>query len=93
MTTTDRFSKQSASLDSPFYNGFAFAANSTNTFTILPRAIYVGGTGNIAFLPAGYNGESPATITLVGVPAGTVLNIRTALVYANSTVTNLVALY
>ena len=63
--------------------------DSTNLADVA-KALYVGGAGNVAILAAG----DSAAVTLVGVPAGTVLPIQTTRVNStNTTATNIVALY
>ncbi len=70
----------------------AIAANitphDTNTLTYASRALYIGGTGNVTVV---MNGVS---VLFTGLPAGTILPIRTDKVMATgTTATSLVALY
>ena len=61
----------------------------TVNFTELPKAIYVGGAGDLVLRLAG----EAADITLAAVPAGTLLPLRVSHVRATSSATLLVALY
>lgn len=54
-----------------------------------PRALWVGGAGNVSVLAAG--DKDP--VTLVGVEAGTVLDIKARKVTAATTATDIVAMY
>lgn len=54
------------------------------------RALYVGGGGDVALRAVN---SSTTTVTLVGVPSGTILPIRVTRVMAATTATNIVALY
>ena len=53
------------------------------------RAVYVGGTGNLAVLMANQNNP----VTFMAVPVGSVLPIRVKRVLASSTTTLMLALY
>lgn len=75
-------------------SALAITPHDTNALTQVdgdyPRAIYVGGAGNIALRLYG----DTADVTLTAVPVGTVLNLRASHVRSTSTTaTNLVALY
>ncbi len=60
----------------------------TNTLEYYSRALYIGGTGNVTVV---MNGVS---VLFTGLPAGTILPIRTDKVMATgTTATSLVALY
>jgi hypothetical protein len=54
------------------------------------RALYVGGGGDVALRAVN---SSETTVTLVGVPTGTILPIRVTRVMAATTATSIVALY
>lgn len=54
------------------------------------RALYVGGSGNVAVMLE----QNTAAVTLVAVPAGTILPVRANKVMStNTSATNIVALY
>lgn len=56
----------------------------------LVRGIWVGGAGDVAIIAS----EDSAAVTIVGVPAGTLLPIRARRVMStNTTATSIVALY
>lgn len=62
--------------------------DSTN-FTELPKAIYVGGTGDIVAV-----GSDDATATFKAIPVGTILPIRPKRINStNTTATLMIALY
>ena len=67
----------------------AVTPHDTTNFTHIPRAIYVGTTGNVAAV------DSDGTaVTFVGVPAGAFLPIRpTRINNTNTTASDIVALY
>lgn len=65
-------------------SGYAITPSDTTTFDY--DYIYVGGTGNVAV-----KFRDSAVVTLVGVPAGTIINGRILAVYAtNTTATSIV---
>lgn len=75
-------------VESPADDAFAITASNTTVFTEIPRAIYVGGAGNLAVVMA--SGE---TITFTGVVAGQVYPIRVQQVLSTgTTATGLVGL-
>jgi hypothetical protein len=55
-----------------------------------PRALWVGGAGDVAMR---FTGSGATTVTLVGVPAGTLLPVAASKVMAATTATSIVALY
>lgn len=65
----------------------------SDTTLVNARALWIGGTGNLAVQFAGdvNNGDDTAK-TLVGIPAGTLLPIAVARVMAATTCTNIVGL-
>lgn len=76
-------------LNAPAIGCFAITPSDTGEFAQWPRRVYVGGAGNIvAVMPDGTIG------TFVGVPVGTMLEIRAFRINATgTTATNLVGLY
>ena len=73
----------------PLTGGFSITKSDTTEFAILPRAIWVGGDGDIAlFFP------DKTSVTLVGVVAGTLLPVRPLKVLSTGTsATSIVGLY
>jgi hypothetical protein len=57
--------------------------------TDVPRALYVGGAGNLVLRGI----EDSTNVTLVGVPAGTIIPVRAKRIAAATTATNIVGLY
>ena len=83
----DDFSTLSSGLSSPAPDAFAITPDDATDLANLPRAIYVGGTGNIVVTMGG-------DVTFSSVPAGTLLPIRPSRVKATgTTATNLLGLY
>lgn len=70
-------------------NATAVTPHDTNAQAPIPRALYVGGAGNIALRARG----SSADVTFVGVPAGTTLYVEAQYIRStNTTATSIVAL-
>ena len=73
----------------PARQAYAVTPHDDNEVSIVPRALYIGVTGNVAVTM--FNGDN---VTFVGVPAGQFLPIRVKKVLAtNTTATDIVALY
>lgn len=82
------FAHHQSGLTAPCRKGFAITPHDSNALAVTPRAIYVGGAGNITF-----TGLDGVDVTLVAVPVGTLLPIMPSLVKATgTTATNLVGL-
>lgn len=89
MPATDIFETHAWPPSAPARNAFAITPHNTNELAFVARGIYVGGAGDIAVTTA--NGHE---VTLVAVPAGSVLPIVVRIVKATgTTATNLVGLY
>lgn len=73
---------------SPATRAVAVTPSDTTLIDPVPRALYVGGTGSVVIDTLG----GDTSITLAGVPAGTVLRIRATRVKAATTATGIVAL-
>lgn len=69
----------------PAVYGFAVTPNDSTDLAIVPRALWVGGAGNIVMVTAG--GDS---ITLSGITAGTLLPVRAKRILATSTTATLI---
>lgn len=76
----DPFPSQTPSLLGPIENGFSVTPNDGADLAQTTRAIWVGGAGNIKITTRG--GDA---ITLVGVPAGTMLPIRASRIWSTGT--------
>jgi hypothetical protein len=77
---TDIFKRHSRSLTSPPEHALAIEPDDAAVLPQVPRALYVGTGGDLAVRMVG--GE---TVTLVGVPAGTLLPLRVVRVLASGT--------
>lgn len=74
----------------PAANAVAVTPNDSTDLTYVSRGIYCGTAGNLAVIMAG-NG---ATVTFVGLAAGSVLSVRASRVMAtNTTITSIVNLF
>jgi hypothetical protein len=90
MPAADNFSSNQSGLDSPGYKGFTVTPHDTNELTFVTRGVWVGGAGDLVVI---FAGDSVA-VTLVGVPAGTLLPIRVKIIKSTSTTaTSIVGLY
>lgn len=79
-----------SALNGPFISGIAVTADNSNTFTQIPRGIYVGGSGDVAI--RWQNGQGNTVFKAV--PVGTILNIRPDVIWSTgTTATNLVILF
>jgi hypothetical protein len=86
--SADPFLGRQPDLGSPLYTG-AFAITPSSALPFPPRAIYVGGAGNIAM--TGMDGNA---VTFYGVTAGSILPFRAVSVFSSgTTATNLLGLY
>ena len=93
MAATDLFGDEYYNFLAPAYNGEAVAPDDANDLTLVTRAIYVGGAGDVKVDLPGRQGEPATTVTFKAVPVGTLLPIAASRVYATgTTATNLVAL-
>lgn len=86
--------RQAMSID--YDHAFAITPSDTDVYDP-PIAVYVGGAGNLAVVPARTDptttGPTPAAVTLTAVPVGTTVRLRVTKVMAtNTTATLLVGL-
>ena len=85
----DPYESNAAGLDSPAIDGAAVTPNDSTDLTTTPRALWVGGAGNVSLVTLG-----GTTLTITGIPAGTLLPIRVTRVRSTSTTaTAIVALW
>ncbi len=89
---TDRFSRYTTTPEAPARDAIAITPSSS-ILTQTTRALYVGGTGNVAVQMAGYGGANGSIVTFVAVQAGSVLPLRVDYVFANTTATSILGLY
>lgn len=88
MAIPDDFDGHSLGLTSPYVTGADVTPSDSDDLGFLPRALWVGGTGNLAV-----EFVDGTQVTLDGVPAGTELRLRVAKVLATgTTATAIVAL-
>lgn len=74
----------------PAREAFAVTPNDSTDLAKVPKALYIGGAGDVECYFAGV----ATAVVFVGVPAGTILPIRPSRVLdANTTATSIVALY
>jgi hypothetical protein len=85
---TDLFSNGQIFVDSPAANAIAIPDASNTNLSVVSRAIYVGGDGDLHCLT-----QAGQDVTFAGVVAGTILPIRITAVYDDSTATSLISLY
>lgn len=76
----DSFTGYPVHWDSPADHAFAITPSDGSDLAYVPRAIYVGGYGDVAVITAG--GE---TVTFVGMSAGDLLPVRASRVMATGT--------
>lgn len=85
----DRFERFSSGLDSPAFDAAAVTPNDSVDLTVAARALYIGGAGNVELTTTG-----GTTLVFTGVPAGSILPVRTVRVLAgDTTATSIVALF
>lgn len=89
MTINDKFLGQAPGSNFPFTRAWPITPSNDSDLAELPRAIYVGGAGDLAVIMHG----SSAPVTFKAVPVGTTLWIRARLVMStNTTATQLLGL-
>jgi hypothetical protein len=88
MAIPDDFQGMQTSWAAPYREAFAITKSDSVALTWLPRAIYVGGAGDLVVRFPG----SAVDITFKAPPVGTVLEIRPEYVMAATTATLLLAL-
>lgn len=73
----------------PAIDGFTVTPSDDDALTVLPRALYVSGAGNVVVKM--FKGT---TLTFIGVPAGTFLPLRvTQVLSTGTTATGILGLY
>lgn len=73
----------------PATAAFAISTSDATPLPQIPRALYVGVTGNVAVRPVG----SESDVTFIAVPAGTILPVRVSFVRATlTTATDIIGL-
>jgi hypothetical protein len=85
----DVFERQTTELDSPAVGGFAVTPSDITVFTRATRAIYIGGTGNLAVVTL-----DGSTLTFIGMVQGSILPMRVKQVLSTGTTSiNIVGIY
>ncbi len=77
---SDRYANHNSGLESPATHGFAITPDDDADLPEATRAIFVGAAGAVSAILV-----SGATVTLAGIPAGTVLPVRATRVLATAT--------
>ena len=77
---TDAFSTYRQGLTGPARSGFAVTPDDSNSLTNTPRALFVGGGGNIKMTLV-----SGDVITLTGVVGGSVIAVRADIIWSTGT--------
>lgn len=85
----DKFENYNSGLDSPGAHAVAVTPDDDAALTTDARALFVGGAGNLTLITSG--GDA---VTFTGVPAGSILPVRTRQVKATgTTATGIVAIW
>ena len=86
----DPYALSGSGLTAPANNGVAITPDDATDLATIPRGLWIGGAGDLAVILKG----DTVAVTLVGVPAGTLLPIRAARVkVTGTTATSIVALW
>jgi hypothetical protein len=89
MPAVDSFSRFQTQDFSPLTSAVAVTPHNTNELSYVTRALYVGGTGDVAVTM-----QDSGDVTFADVPAGTLLPLRVKIVKSTGTdATNIVALW
>lgn len=89
----DPFGGMSPNAIQSYPNASAVTPHDVTGFLVPARALWIGGAGNVAYMPRNH-ADGSAAIVLVGVPAGTVLMVWARQVFSTgTTATNIVALW
>ena len=87
---SEQTTRAKETMESPGRNFFAVTPSDVTDFDFQTRALWVGGGGNIAVLGVG----DTAVVTIVAVPAGTLLPFRCTRVNStNTTATDIVGIF
>lgn len=93
----DHFVQYPADRTMPATGGFTVVPDDNEDFAVRPRAIWVGGEGDIRMILPGFEEDSvsdPETVTITNVQNGTLLPISPSRILATgTTATNIVGLY
>lgn len=90
MAAVDNFASFQPSVEGPYNNAAAITPSDANELANVTSAIWVGGAGNLSYVPA----EGSAAVVITSIPAGTLLKIRAKQVtVANTDATLMIALW
>lgn len=78
---SDAFEIEPDRVERPSRNAFAITPHASNPVVPLPKAIYVGGAGDIVLRSV----DGSADVTFVGVPAGSILPVRARFIRVTGT--------
>ena len=86
----NQFENHSDTASGPAWRLQAVTPHDTNELAYLPKAIYVGGAGDLSLI----GGGDTAPVVLAAVPAGSIIPVRAKIVRnTGTTATDIVALY
>jgi hypothetical protein len=85
---TDKYSDVDSVMSSA-RKGFAITPNDSTEIALTPKAVWVGGAGNLVVRLE----DDSADITISGIAAGTLLPIRPKFIKTTSTCTGIIGLY
>lgn len=86
---TDPFERLGKGLESPAYEAFEITPKVEEGLSVVTRAVYIGGTGNLYCRPIGTltdTGAASSNVFFMNVVAGTILPLRLEAVWANNMV-------
>ena len=94
MAATDLYRDENVDYSAPAVDGVAVTPADGSDLAIISRALWIGGAGDLKVTMKGMQGDAGSSITLVGIPAGTLLPLAVDRVWSTgTTATNIVALW
>ena len=93
MAAIDVYASEPDGFGAPALNGEEVSPDDGTDLTFVSRAIWVGGAGNLEVVMVGDKGAAGATLSITGIPAGTLLPLAVTRIKATgTTATAIVAL-